>query len=46
VRPFEIDEIPWSELAFSTTLWAVRDWVRMVRPELDVGSFGTEAEYR
>ena len=28
VRWFNIDEIPWSELAFVTTDAALRDWVR------------------
>ena len=36
VRPFRVDDIPWAGLAFCTTLWAVRDWVRGVRPDLDV----------
>ena len=43
VRPFKVEEIPWSELAFNTTLWAVRDWVRSVRPELDVDTLGDES---
>jgi ADP-ribose pyrophosphatase YjhB (NUDIX family) len=36
VRPFAVEAIPWSSLAFCTTLWAVRDWVHMVRPDLRV----------
>lgn len=36
VRPFSVETIPWAGLAFCTTLWAVRDWVRSVRPDLDV----------
>lgn len=36
VRPFDIGQLPWSRIAFSTTVWAVRDWVRLVRPDLDV----------
>ena len=38
VRAFPVEQIPWSSLAFCTTIWAVRDWVRLVRPELDVDS--------
>lgn len=34
VRPFCPEEIPWPELAFRTTEWALRDWVRRVRPDL------------
>ena len=29
VRSFAADEIPWLELAFQTTTWAIRDWVRL-----------------
>jgi ADP-ribose pyrophosphatase YjhB (NUDIX family) len=28
VRWFAPDEIPWEELSFDTTLWAMRDWAR------------------
>jgi ADP-ribose pyrophosphatase YjhB (NUDIX family) len=42
VRPFSVDDIPWAGLAFNTTLWAVRDWARTVRPDLDVDSLGSE----
>lgn len=42
VRAFDIDHIPWDGLGFNTTLWAVRDWVRSVRPELDVDALGEE----
>jgi ADP-ribose pyrophosphatase YjhB (NUDIX family) len=38
VRAFPVEQIPWSSLAFCTTTWAVRDWVRLVRPDLDVES--------
>lgn len=34
VRPFAPEAIPWPELAFRTTEWALRDWVRRVRPGL------------
>lgn len=32
VRSFAVDEIPWQEIAFKTTLWALRDWVRLRHP--------------
>ncbi len=35
VRPFRPEKIPWPELAFRTTEWALRDWVRRVRPDLE-----------
>jgi ADP-ribose pyrophosphatase YjhB (NUDIX family) len=35
VRPFEPRAIPWPEIAFRTTEWALRDWVRRVRPDLE-----------
>jgi ADP-ribose pyrophosphatase YjhB (NUDIX family) len=37
VRTFRPEEIPWSGIAFSTTMWALRDWVRLRRPELRPG---------
>jgi len=46
VRPFEVDDIPWSGLAFDTTLWAVRDWVRPRRPEVAVDLLGRESPDR
>lgn len=42
VRPFAVEDIPWHGLAFSTTLWAIRDWVRSERPELDVDELGED----
>ena len=42
VQAFAIEDIPWHGFGFNTSLWAVRDWVRSVRPELDVGTLGTE----
>jgi ADP-ribose pyrophosphatase YjhB (NUDIX family) len=42
VRSWTPDAIPWPELAFNTTLWAIRDWVRSVRPDLDVAALGSE----
>ncbi len=42
VRAFEIDELPWDGIGFNTSLWAVRDYVRSVRPDLDVTRLGSE----
>ena len=36
VRPFKPEAIPWAEIAFRTSEWALRDWVRRVRPDLEV----------
>lgn len=42
VRAFDIDELPWAGIGFNTSLWAVRDYVRGVRPDLDIDHLGTE----
>ncbi len=34
VRPFAPEQIPWGGIAFRTSTWAIRDWVRSVRPDL------------
>jgi 8-oxo-dGTP diphosphatase len=34
VRAFAPEAIPWREIAFRTTHWAIRDWVRHRRPDL------------
>ena len=34
VRAFAPESIPWNGIAFSTTKWALRDWVRLRRPDL------------
>jgi len=44
VRPFAAADIPWRDLAFSTTRWAVRDWVRSVRPDLDVDGLAADEQ--
>jgi ADP-ribose pyrophosphatase YjhB (NUDIX family) len=46
VVPFPADAIPWSGLAFDTTLWAVRDWARTRLPDLEVDLLGTESPDR
>jgi ADP-ribose pyrophosphatase YjhB (NUDIX family) len=33
-RPFAADRIPWDEIAFETSVRALRDWVARVRPDL------------
>jgi ADP-ribose pyrophosphatase YjhB (NUDIX family) len=33
-RPFAADRIPWSEIAFETSVRALSDWVARVRPDL------------
>jgi ADP-ribose pyrophosphatase YjhB (NUDIX family) len=37
IRTFAPDAIPWSGIAFSTTTWALRDWIARRHPELDPG---------
>jgi ADP-ribose pyrophosphatase YjhB (NUDIX family) len=34
VRPFAPEAIPWPQIAFRSSEWAIRDWVRRVRPDL------------
>jgi ADP-ribose pyrophosphatase YjhB (NUDIX family) len=34
VRAFRPEEIPWAEVAFRTTLWALRDWLHLRRPDV------------
>jgi ADP-ribose pyrophosphatase YjhB (NUDIX family) len=34
IQEFEPAEIPWPDVAFLTSKWAIRDWVRLRRPEL------------
>lgn len=46
VREFEVDDIPWDGLGFNTTLWAIRDWVHSVRPDIDVDALGSEGRDR
>ena len=36
VRPFAPEAIPWPEIAFRTSEWALRDWVHRVRPDLEL----------
>jgi ADP-ribose pyrophosphatase YjhB (NUDIX family) len=34
IEAFAPEEIPWPKIAFSTTRWALRDWVARRRPDL------------
>ena len=34
IRAFDPGQIPWPEVAFLTSKWALRDWVRLRRPDL------------
>jgi ADP-ribose pyrophosphatase YjhB (NUDIX family) len=34
VRAFRPEAIPWQDIAFRTTTWALRDWLRRHHPEL------------
>ncbi len=39
IRTFAPDDIPWAELAFKTTHWALVDWLARRRPDLRAPSF-------
>ena len=34
IKAFAPEDIPWSGIAFSTTTWALRDWLDLRRPDL------------
>jgi ADP-ribose pyrophosphatase YjhB (NUDIX family) len=34
IRTFAPEDIPWSGLAFRTTMWALRDWLERHRPDV------------
>ena len=36
VQAFAPAAIPWGDIAFKTSYWAIRDWVRLRHPELNV----------
>jgi len=40
IRAFAPEAIPWPEIAFRTTVWALRDWVERHRPDLRPGDGG------
>jgi ADP-ribose pyrophosphatase YjhB (NUDIX family) len=35
VRAYAPEDIPWSGIVFKTTMWALHDWMRRRRPELE-----------
>lgn len=39
VRTFAADALPWADLAFTTTHWALVDWLALRRPDLDAPDF-------
>jgi ADP-ribose pyrophosphatase YjhB (NUDIX family) len=36
VVPFRPEAIPWSEIAFKTSYWGIRDWVKLRHPGVEV----------
>jgi ADP-ribose pyrophosphatase YjhB (NUDIX family) len=40
IRTFAPDAIPWSGIAFSTTTWALRDWLSRRHPDVHLGADG------
>lgn len=35
VREFAPEQIPWPQIAFQTSAWAIRDWLRLRHPNVD-----------
>jgi ADP-ribose pyrophosphatase YjhB (NUDIX family) len=35
VQAFDPEDIPWPGIAFKTTYWALRDWMRLRHPDMD-----------
>jgi ADP-ribose pyrophosphatase YjhB (NUDIX family) len=46
VRAFAPEAIPWHEIAFSTTWWALVDWLARRRPDLPAPSRGSSGTSR
>jgi ADP-ribose pyrophosphatase YjhB (NUDIX family) len=46
VRAFPATDIPWPELAFNTTIWALRDWAAARLPGIDPSTLGVERPER
>ena len=40
IMAFAPDAIPWPQIAFRTTIWALRDWIGLRHPELRAGEGG------
>ncbi len=34
IQTFRPEDIPWADIAFSTTTWALRDWLALRRPDI------------
>ena len=43
VQAFAPDAIPWSGLGLTTSVWALRDWLRLRHPELESGPTSLDA---
>jgi ADP-ribose pyrophosphatase YjhB (NUDIX family) len=46
VASFAPADIPWSGIAFNTSIWALRDWVRRADPGFDLATLGIEEPER
>jgi len=40
IAAYEADAIPWPEIAFTTTMWALRDWLALRRPDVVAAAGG------
>jgi len=38
IAAYRPDDLPWSGIAFKTTLWALRDWLRLRHPDVEPGA--------
>ena len=46
IEAFAADRIPWDGIAFTTTYWALRDWVELRRPDVAVpDAFGSHSRF-
>jgi ADP-ribose pyrophosphatase YjhB (NUDIX family) len=43
IAAYRADAIPWEQIAFKTTFWALRDWLRLRRPEVEPGPVNPRA---
>ncbi len=42
IAAFGVEDIPWPEIAFSTSRWALRDWVWTGQPDFDFAARGID----
>jgi ADP-ribose pyrophosphatase YjhB (NUDIX family) len=42
IAAFGVEDVPWPEIAFSTSRWALRDWVRDRCPDFDFAARGID----